>query len=64
LQELITKSKNANVNVENIIGDAACSEKENIEYANENNIKLIAKICKKHKRNPAIFAKDCNISLK
>ncbi|WP_077617044.1 IS1182 family transposase [Bacillus sinesaloumensis] len=48
LETLIEKSKKAGLDVETVIGDAAYSEKGNIEYANENEIKLVAKL------NPSI----------
>ena len=44
LQSLIEKSEEAGVQVEEVIGDAAYSEKENIIYSNENEIKLVAKL--------------------
>lgn len=44
LEALLTKSKNAGIEVETIIGDAAYSEKDNIELANGNNIDLVAKL--------------------
>jgi len=44
LEALIENSTNAGMVVENVIGDAAYSEKGNIEYANENEIKLVAKL--------------------
>lgn len=46
LKKLIEKSEACGLEVENIIGDAAYSEKENIEYAKENNKHLIAKLSK------------------
>ena len=46
LQELIEKSKKAGIDVKTIIGDAAYSEKENIEFANGNNFELISKLSK------------------
>lgn len=46
LEELIVKSTQAGIEVENIIGDAAYSESENINYANERNINLISKLSK------------------
>lgn len=46
MQDLVKKSKSAGIEVENIIGDAAYSEKENLEYAKEEDIKLIAKLSK------------------
>jgi Transposase DDE domain len=47
-ETLIEKSIEAGIQVETVIGDAAYSEKGNIEYANENEIKLVAKL------NPAV----------
>lgn len=44
LKELVKKSRNAGIEIENIIGDAAYSEKENIEYAKKENIKLISRL--------------------
>jgi transposase len=41
---LIEKSREAGVEVNEIIGDAAYSEKKNIEYTKENNIALISKL--------------------
>lgn len=46
LGELVTKSKIAGIDVKTIIGDAAYSEKENIEYALENEIALVSKLSK------------------
>lgn len=46
LQELVEKSEAFGIEVENIIGDTAYSEKENLEYAKEENIKIIAKLSK------------------
>lgn len=48
LETLIEKSIEAGMNVENVIGDAAYSEKGNIQYANSHEIKLVAKL------NPSI----------
>ncbi|WP_121604250.1 IS1182 family transposase [Virgibacillus sp. Bac332] len=48
LEVLIEKSKEAGMEVKTVIGDAAYSEKGNIEYANENEMKLVAKL------NPAV----------
>ncbi len=48
LQELIVKSKQAGIAVDTVIGDAAYSEKANIEYTKEEKIALISKL------NPAI----------
>ncbi len=44
LETLISKSTEAGMNIENVIGDAAYSEKGNIEYANTHEIKLVAKL--------------------
>ncbi len=44
LKYLISKSMQAGIEVENIIGDSAYSEKGNIEYANTNGLKLVAKL--------------------
>ena len=44
LQTLIEKSKNAGMEIETVIGDAAYSEKENIQYTKKNEIKLVAKL--------------------
>lgn len=46
LQELVEKSEAVGIEIENIIGDAAYSEKENLEYAKKENINLIAKLSK------------------
>ncbi len=44
LQSLIEKSKSAGMQVDEVIGDTAYSEKSNLEYAKENDIKLISKL--------------------
>jgi hypothetical protein len=44
LKELIDKSKAVGIEVDTIIGDAAYSEKENIEHAEEEEINLISKL--------------------
>jgi NCAIR mutase (PurE)-related protein len=44
LETLIEKSIKAGMDVETVIGDAAYSEKGNIEYTNKNEIKLVAKL--------------------
>ena len=44
LEALIEKSIEAGMTVENVIGDAAYSEKGNINYTNLNEIKLVAKL--------------------
>lgn len=44
LIELVEKSKRAGIEVEAVIGDAAYSEKANLEYAQDNNIQLVSKL--------------------
>ena len=44
LQELIEKSTQAGMKINTVIGDAAYSEKANIEYTKEENIALVAKL--------------------
>lgn len=44
LQSLIEKSQEAGMTVDEIIGDTAYSEKRNLEYAKENQIRLISKL--------------------
>ena len=46
LQTLIEKSKEAGIEVEAVIGDAAYSESENIKYCDAENIKLASKLSK------------------
>ena len=46
LQPLVEKSKEAGLEVEAVIGDGAYSEKENLKYAEDNNIKLASKLSK------------------
>ena len=46
LQELVVKSEQSGIEVRDIIGDAAYSEKDNLAYAKENNISLISKLSK------------------
>lgn len=46
MQELIEKSQKAGIEVEAVVGDGAYSEKENIEYCEENDIKLASKLSK------------------
>jgi len=46
LKELVEKSIATGFKVENIIGDAAYSERENLKYSEENNINLISKLSK------------------
>ncbi|WP_044023083.1 IS1182-like element ISBsp4 family transposase [Bacillus sp. SG-1] len=44
LQTLIEKSKTAGMKIETVIGDAAYSEKDNIEYSKGNGIKLVSRL--------------------
>ena len=44
LQTLIEKSIHAGMEIDTVIGDAAYSEKGNIEYANKSGLKLVAKL--------------------
>ncbi|HAN09273.1 MAG TPA: IS1182 family transposase [Clostridiales bacterium] len=44
LEDLIVKSTEAGMKIETVIGDAAYSEKGNIEYTKANEIKLVAKL--------------------
>jgi hypothetical protein len=44
LKDLIEKSQKAGMKVDTVIGDAAYSEKDNIEYAKVNKIKLVSKL--------------------
>jgi len=46
MQKLVEKSQKNGIEVEAVIGDGAYSEKENIEYCEENNIKLASKLSK------------------
>lgn len=46
LKELVEKSREAGIKVDTIIGDAAYSEKENIEYAEQEEINLVSKLNK------------------
>ncbi len=46
LKELVDKTREAGVEIQDIIGDAAYSEKENLEYAKKEKINLIAKLSK------------------
>jgi len=44
LKELLEKSQKAGIEVKNIIGDSAYAEKENLELAKKEKIKLVAKL--------------------
>ena len=46
LTNLIAKSKKNGIKVEAIIGDGAYSEKDNLDYCSENNIKNVSKLSK------------------
>ncbi|WOV87404.1 IS1182 family transposase [Sporosarcina oncorhynchi] len=48
LQELIEKSQGTGMEIDTVIGDTAYSEKDNIHYAKENKLQLVAKL------NPSI----------
>ena len=52
LKELVEKSEKTGFKVEEIIGDAAYSERENIEYAKEEEIKLISKLSRTVSHGP------------
>lgn len=44
LETLVQKSKKAGMEIDTIIGDAAYSEKDNLKYASDNRMKLVAKL--------------------
>lgn len=44
LQTLITKSRETGMEIDMVIGDTAYSEKENIKYANANELQLVSKL--------------------
>jgi IS5 family transposase len=44
LQTLIHKSRETGMKIDTVIGDTAYSEKENIQYANENELQLVSKL--------------------
>jgi hypothetical protein len=44
LQILITKSRETGMEIDTVIGDAAYSEKENIKFANSNELQLVSKL--------------------
>lgn len=58
LKDLVDKSREFGIEVENIIGDAAYSEKENIEYAKNENIRLISRLSKTVTHGPSRKATD------
>lgn len=67
LQDLVEKSRIAGIEVENIIGDAAYSESENIDYAKQENINLISRLSKtvthgnRSKENEFEYNKDAEM---
>jgi len=68
LETLVNKSRKAGMDVEAVIGDAAYSEKENIELADEgNNFKLYSKLSRlvseggKHKVEGFFYNKDAGM---
>jgi len=68
LKSLVEKSRNAGMEVDNVIGDAAYSEKDNLELANEGeNFKLYSKLNKTiieggtHKKEGFYFNKDAGL---
>lgn len=46
LKSLVKKTIANGIDVENVVGDGAYSEKENIDYTKENDIKLVSKLSK------------------
>ncbi|HHP1053862.1 IS1182 family transposase [Bacillus cereus group sp. BfR-BA-01354] len=44
LQTLIEKSRETGMEIDTVIGDTAYSEKNNIQYANQNHLKLVSKL--------------------
>lgn len=44
LQTLITKSRETGMEIDTVIGDAAYSEKDNIQYARQNELQLVSKL--------------------
>jgi len=61
LKDLVEKSERAGMEIADIIGDAAYSEKDNITYAKGNNINLVSKLSKtvthieSGRTNPNVF---------
>jgi len=58
LKDLVNKSRSFGIEVEDVIGDAAYSEKENIEYTKNENIKLISRLSKTVTHGPSRKAAD------
>jgi hypothetical protein len=44
LQSLIEKSRETGMKIDTVIGDTAYSEKDNIQYANQNELQLVSKL--------------------
>lgn len=65
MKELIEKSQNVGIEVEAVVGDGAYSEKENIEYAKDNKIKLASKLSKTvthgNRKKEFEYNKDANM---
>ena len=66
LKDLIEKSEKAGIKVTEVIGDAAYSEKDNIEMTKEKDIKLVAKLCENithntHRKEEFEFNKDAGM---
>ena len=66
LEDLINKSEKAGIKVTEVIGDAAYSEKDNIEMTKKRNIKLVAKLCENithstHRKIQFEFNKDAGM---
>ena len=58
LKDLVDKSREFGIEVEDIIGDAAYSEKENIEYTKNEDIRLISRLSKTVTHGPSRKAAD------
>ena len=66
LKDLIKVSEKAGIKVTEVIGDAAYSEKDNIEMTREKDIKLVAKLCENithntHRKEEFEFNKDAGM---
>jgi hypothetical protein len=67
LQTLITKSRETGMEIDMVIGDTAYSEKENIQYANANELQLVSKLNPmitqgaRKKEDEFIFNKDAGM---
>ena len=44
LEELVKKSENCGIEIKEVIGDRAYSGRENLEYGQKNDVKIIAKM--------------------